>query len=127
MLFVLNGCASIMDEGTQSINLRTSDNKNVKVRVKDYNKEAIYTIPGKITVTRSHNDLVVTTINTDCITPTITRIPSKISEKDRWIYNVSKLEKLWYYNDTYIINVRRDNFCMQKAKELNDEIFNLHI
>ena len=128
MTLVLSGCASIMGDETQSINLRTSDNKNVKVRVRDYKNEAVYTIPGKVTVARSHNDLIVTTVNTDCITPTKTVIPSKIDPKSEWIYtNVSKIEGLWHYDDMYTINVKRDNSCMQKAKALNDEIFSLHM
>ena len=115
LALTLSGCASMMNGDTQTIILKT------------------YTIPAKVTVKKSQNDIIVTTIPTECIISTKTVIPSKL---DEWVYgNVATLglgliEDLegpaWKYDDVYTVKVKRDNACINNAKKLNEELLNLH-
>lgn len=134
LMFVLSGCAYMVNGDTQTIKLATSDNKHVKVRVKDADTETIYTLPTQITVKKSEQDIIVTTIATECIIPTQTIISSSV---DEWTYaNIANLGvglikdmqgSAWKYNDVYVIKVNRDSVCINKAKKLNDYMLNLHM
>ena len=133
LALTLSGCASMMNGDTQTIILKTSDSKRVKIKLQNDGKESTYTIPAKVTVKKSQNDIIVTTIPTECIISTNTVIPSKL---DEWVYgNVATLglgliEDLegpaWKYDDVYTVKVKRDNACINNAKKLNEEILNLH-
>ena len=130
---LLSGCAHMMDGDSQTINLKTSDSKRVKIKLKNDGKESVYTIPSKVKVKKSQNDIIITTVATECIIPTTTIIPSKI---DEWLYanaanlGIGLIEDLkgpaWKYDDVYTVKVKRDEACINKAKKLNEEILNLH-
>lgn len=129
----LNGCAYLVNGDNQVIDLKTSDSKKVKVKVKNDKVQSTYTIPSKIDIKKSQNDLIITTIGTECIVPTQTIVKSST---DAWVWgNIATLGfglikdtdgAMWKYDNSYIVNVNRDNACIKKAKELNSEMLNLH-
>ena len=133
-MLLLNGCAYIVNGDTQSIFLKTSDNKRVKAVVKNDKMETTYMLPTTVTVPKSKNDLVITTVGTECITPTKTTVQSQV---DGWVFgNVATLGlglikdsqgAMWKYDESYTVNVKRDNKCIKQAKELNDIMLNLHM
>ena len=89
LVFALNGCAYMQSGDTQTINLKTSDNKRVKAQVQSAGSTKEYMLPTKVKVKKSQHDIVVTTIATECIIPTTTVIPSKV---DEWVWaNVANL------------------------------------
>lgn len=134
IIFVLNSCAYIVNGDTQTIDLKTSDNKKVKAKIEINNEETIYTLPSTISVKKSPGNITVTTIGTECIIPTMTTI-SPYMDNMTW-GNIATLGigfiqdskgAMWHYDDAYTIDVNRDEVCIKKAKELNNEIMNLHI
>lgn len=131
---VLSGCAYMANGDTQSIDFKTSDNKKVKAEIKNDDITSKHTLPSKITVKKSSNDLIVTTIGTECITPTKTVLQSSL---DGWVWaNIANLGlgllidlqgPAWKYDDSYTIKVNRDYECINRAKKINEEMLNLHL
>ncbi len=132
-ILILSGCAHVIHGDTQDIIINTSDKKRVKATVQNDKMKKTYILPATITVPRSTQDLVVTTIGTDCITSTKINAASYIDPIA--FGNVLTLGlgfiqdakgAMWKYDNSYTINVKRDNACMNKVKKLNAEILNLH-
>lgn len=133
LTLVLCSCAHVLNGDIQSIYINTSDSKKVKAIVENDKTKSTYILPATIKIPKSKSDLTIATINTECITPT--RISAK-SDIDPITYaNIFNLGlgfikdsdgAMWHYKDTYTIDVKRDNSCIQKAKSANAEIANLH-
>ena len=133
LTLALCGCAHMFSGDTQTIYINTNDSKKVKAIVENDKTKSTYILPATIKIPKSKSDLTITTINTECITPTKTSAKSDI---DPITYaNIFNLGlgfikdsngAMWHYKDTYTIDVKRDNYCIQKAKSANAEIANLH-
>jgi hypothetical protein len=62
----LGGCATILEEGEQSLNVRTSNNSNVEVTIDGRS----ITTPGSVTVDRDGSDISATTSASGCASST---------------------------------------------------------
>ena len=134
LTLLLNGCAYMVNGDSQDIFLNTSDHKRVKAVVKNDKMNQTYILPTTVRVPKSKEALVITTVGTECITPTKMTAESHV---DNMVYgNVATLGlglikdsqgAMWKYDDKYTVRVKRDNKCIQNAKELNDVMKSLHL
>ena len=108
-LVTMSGCASIINEKTQKINVTTSSGDEVEVLIDGMPFEA----PGIATVTRAKADKIVTTKNKKCTASTI--MPSSV-DSVFWINILSggvfgsttdySTEKMWKYQDSVTITCK---------------------
>ena len=104
------GCASILNEKTQKINVTTSTGEKAQVLIDGMPFEA----PGIATVTRTKADKVITSKDPKCNESTI--VPSKVDT----VFFINVLsggvfgsttdyasEKMWKYDDTVTISCKK--------------------
>lgn len=101
-LMVLTGCATILNDSTQKINITTSNNTKSEIEING----ATYNAPAIISVTRSREDLIVNAKNPKCTQQYL--VKSKIDNKF-WINILSGgtfgsstdygSDKMWTYQD----------------------------
>ena len=104
-----SGCASIINEKTQKINVVTSSGQKAQVLIDGVPFEA----PGIATVTRTKADKVITTKDPKCNSTTL--MPSTV-DNVFWINVISggvfgsttdySTEKMWKYQDTVIVSCK---------------------
>jgi len=109
IIVVSTGCASIINEKTQKINVGTSTGESVNVAIDGIPFQA----PGIATVTRSKADKIITTSNPKCSSTTI--LPSKV-DNVFWINILSGgafgsttdygTEKMWQYEVSTVITCK---------------------
>ncbi len=61
-LFTLTGCASLLNDATQNIQVHTSNDKTIEAQVDGTN----FVAPGKVTVTRKQTPLMLSTSAAGC-------------------------------------------------------------
>ncbi len=101
-----SGCASILNDDTQQVNIATSTGKNITVRVDGQDFQA----PGIITVKREDADKIVTTSAEGCTGQTL--MPKEVDGKF-WLNLLSggsfgsstdySTEKMWAYQERVIV------------------------
>ena len=79
-VLILSSCAYMAHGDTQKISIHTNDSKKVKAIVENDKFKDTYILPINIEVPKSQSNIIVTTIGTECITPTQTIIESKVDE-----------------------------------------------
>lgn len=108
-LTTVSGCASIINEKTQKVNVVTSTGDKAEVSIDGMPFEA----PGIATVVRSKADKIITTKNPKCTASTI--MPSSV-DNVFWINILSggvfgsttdySTEKMWKYQDTVTVTCK---------------------
>ena len=106
----LQGCATILNEKTQQINVATSTGEKITAKIDGMSVE----VPGIVGLTRAKGDKIITTDNPRCTPSTI--LPSEVDT----IFFVNILsggafgsttdyasEKMWKYQENVLINCRR--------------------
>jgi len=98
----LTGCASILNEKTQKINVTTSNNTKTGIRINGLE----YKVPDIISVNRSKEDIIMKVDNPDCTQQYL--VKSKVDNKF-WINILSGgtfgsstdygTDKMWAYQD----------------------------
>jgi hypothetical protein len=109
ILALTSGCASIINEKTQKINVVTSSGEKAQLLIDGVPFEA----PGIATVTRSKGDKVITTKNPKCNSTTL--VQSTV-DNVFWINVLSggvfgsttdySTEKMWKYQDTVTVSCK---------------------
>lgn len=110
VIVLLSGCASILNDKTQPINVSSSTGSDVKGTVNGMPFKA----PGIVTVVREKKDLLFVTETEGCTKETIA--PKEISGMF-WVNILSggvfgsttdfATEKMWKYSDTVIISCKK--------------------
>jgi hypothetical protein len=110
VMVFLSGCASILNEKTQSINVASSTGSDIKGTVNGMPFKA----PGIINVVREKKDLLFVTETEGCTKETI--VPKDVSGMF-WINILSggifgsstdySTEKMWKYSDNVIISCKK--------------------
>ena len=109
-LVSLSGCATIINEKTQRINVATSTGDRVEVQIDGMPVQ----VPGIASVTRKKGDKIITTSDPKCNPSTI--LPSEVDT----VFFINILsggvfgsttdyasEKMWKYQDTVIISCKK--------------------
>jgi hypothetical protein len=106
---VLSGCASIMNEKTQAINVTTSNGKQISGKVNG----ADFTAPGVVQVVRENKSKVFSTEADGCVKETVAEknVDSKffvniISGGGLGSTTDYATEKMWAYAPTVTINCK---------------------
>lgn len=107
LAMLTTGCATVMNDDTQTINVRTSNNTAVKANISG---EQI-TTPASVNVTRAKDDLIITTANENCASSTT--VESGVDS----VFFVNILsgggigsttdyasEKMWEYDSDVVLN-----------------------
>lgn len=109
VMVMSTGCATIMNEKTQRVNIVTSSGEKVDVQIDGMPFEA----PGIATVTRAKGDKIITTKNPKCNSSTL--MPSSV-DTVFWVNILSggvfgsttdySSEKMWKYQDTVTVTCK---------------------
>jgi hypothetical protein len=106
VIALTSGCASILNDDTQQVNIATSNGKVIKVNVEGQEFQA----PGIITLTRAKANKIITTTEAGCTPQTLA-----IKEVDNmfWLNLLSGgsfgsstdygTEKMWGYQERIVI------------------------
>mgnify|MGYP006266967637 FL=1 len=110
VLAALSGCATIINDSTQKINISTSTGEKVDVNVDGIPFQA----PGIATVQRKKGDKLITTKDTRCAQSTI--LPSSVDP----VFFINVLsggvlgsttdyvsEKMWRYEENVVVSCQR--------------------
>ncbi|NVJ60760.1 MAG: adenosine deaminase [Gammaproteobacteria bacterium] len=105
----LTGCASILNDDTQNVNVNTSTGETVDVSIDGVN----YKAPGVIAIKRQNRDKILVTEADNCATQTV----ANKSVDNKFFINILSggafgsstdysTEKMWKYDDTITINCK---------------------
>lgn len=110
LIVLLSGCASILNDKTQPINVASSTGSDIKGTVNGVPFKA----PGIITVVREKKDLLFVTETEGCTKETI--VPKEISGMF-WVNILSggttgsttdfSTDKMWKYSDSVVISCKK--------------------
>lgn len=106
-LLLLTGCASILTDDTTPVNVRTSNGKEVPVKIDG----VVYTAPTVVNVKKSDKDkMVMTSAQSNCQRQTVMK---KEIEGAFWVNILSggvwgsttdyATDKMWTYDDSVVI------------------------
>ncbi len=103
------GCATILSDDTQKINIATTNNKAITAMVDGKS----VSLPGVVEVTRKNQDLMVTTSDADCTSSTAA---GKSVNSMFWVNILSGgpfgsstdygTEKMWQYDENIMIHCK---------------------
>ncbi|WP_410211830.1 hypothetical protein [Aquirhabdus sp.] len=103
------GCASILNDKTQKVNVTTSNGSKITASVDGQS----FAVPGIVDLTRSKTDKTIITSNSNCNPQTLA--PKQVDSMF-WINILSggafgsttdySTEKMWKYNDNLVISCK---------------------
>ena len=106
----LSGCASILNDQTQQVNVSSSSGSNIKGTVNG----VPFTAPGVVTVTRENKNKVFVTDTEGCARETV----AEKSVDPKFFVNILSggsfgsttdysTEKMWKYNENVVISCKK--------------------
>lgn len=116
----LSGCASIVEGDYQTINIATSNGKNVEASIFAKNGEQKIQLPGVVTVRRDKQNLTITVKEDACVNSTTTVSSSRV---EPWFWGNlltggifgsttdSMTGDMWAYDDNITVIVDSKAFC----------------
>lgn len=106
VIALTSGCASILNDDTQQVNIATSNGKVIKVNVDGQEFQA----PGIITLTRANSDKIITTTAAGCSPQTLAK---KEVDNVFWLNILSggsfgsstdySTENMWGYQERIVV------------------------
>jgi len=107
--FLMSGCATLLSEDTQTINVMTNNGAKVKIMVDGVE----HTVPGPVTVERNGEDKVIMVKDSKCVSEIAL---NREIESTFWVNIISggvfgsttdsATGKMWTYDDSVTVSCR---------------------